>query len=109
MADSEPGYCNEDSAEYEFDEEEDCGPSDDDSEGEGVAPPAKKMRELSPPSYAASAASAAAAAAAAPLGASGARIIGALYNVLRANNQQYGCASICNGGGGASAVIIERL
>ena len=44
-----------------------------------------------------------------PLGASGARIIGSLYNVLRANNARIGCASICNGGGGASAVIIERL
>ena len=44
-----------------------------------------------------------------PLGASGARIIGALHNVLRTKNKQFGCASICNGGGGASAVIIERL
>ena len=44
-----------------------------------------------------------------PIGSSGARLIGTLYNVLKANNATFGCASICNGGGGASAVIIERL
>eukprot|EP01034_Spumella_vulgaris_P031614 gene31614-39054_t len=44
-----------------------------------------------------------------PIGASGARIIGALYNVLKENNATIGCASICNGGGGASAIVIERL
>lgn len=44
-----------------------------------------------------------------PLGCSGLRIIGSLYNVLKTKNAKYGCASICNGGGGASAVIIERL
>jgi acetyl-CoA C-acetyltransferase len=42
-----------------------------------------------------------------PLGASGARIIVTLINVLRANNAKYGAAGICNGGGGASAMVIE--
>lgn len=44
-----------------------------------------------------------------PLGNSGARIIVTLLNVLNQNNAQYGAAGICNGGGGASAVVIERL
>lgn len=44
-----------------------------------------------------------------PIGCSGARIMGTLYHVLKANDASVGCASICNGGGGASAVIIERL
>ena len=44
-----------------------------------------------------------------PLGASGARIIVTLINVLKANNARYGAACICNGGGGASAIVIERL
>ena len=44
-----------------------------------------------------------------PLGASGARIIVTLINVLKANNARYGAAGICNGGGGASAMVIERL
>jgi len=44
-----------------------------------------------------------------PLGASGARIIGALCSVLRQRDATIGCASICNGGGGASAMILERL
>jgi acetyl-CoA C-acetyltransferase len=44
-----------------------------------------------------------------PIGASGARIIGALYGVLKANDAAIGCASICNGGGAASAIVIERL
>ena len=44
-----------------------------------------------------------------PLGSSGARIIVTLLNVLNQNNAQYGAAGICNGGGGASAVVIERL
>jgi acetyl-CoA C-acetyltransferase len=43
------------------------------------------------------------------LGSSGSRIIGTLYYVLKANNATIGCASICNGGGGASAIVIERL
>mmetsp|Transcript_19873 Transcript_19873/g.45313 ORF Transcript_19873/g.45313 Transcript_19873/m.45313 type:complete len:397 (-) Transcript_19873:730-1920(-) len=44
-----------------------------------------------------------------PIGMSGARIIGTLYNVLKHKDSTIGCASICNGGGGASAIIIERL
>lgn len=44
-----------------------------------------------------------------PIGVSGARILGALYGVLKAKDATIGCASICNGGGGASAVIIERM
>lgn len=44
-----------------------------------------------------------------PIGNSGARIIGTLYNVLKDRDASIGCASICNGGGGASAIIIERL
>jgi acetyl-CoA C-acetyltransferase len=44
-----------------------------------------------------------------PIGMSGNRIILSLINVLRKNNGTIGMASICNGGGGASAVIIERL
>eukprot|EP00599_Poterioochromonas_sp_BG-1_P010021 CAMPEP_0173152592 /NCGR_PEP_ID=MMETSP1105-20130129/12335_1 /TAXON_ID=2985 /ORGANISM="Ochromonas sp., Strain BG-1" /LENGTH=413 /DNA_ID=CAMNT_0014068323 /DNA_START=36 /DNA_END=1277 /DNA_ORIENTATION=- len=44
-----------------------------------------------------------------PIGSSGARIIGTLYNVLKAKDATIGCASICNGGGGASAIVIERL
>lgn len=44
-----------------------------------------------------------------PLGASGARVIVTLINVLRQNNARYGAAGICNGGGGATALVIERL
>ncbi|MCD6556230.1 MAG: thiolase family protein, partial [Bacteroidales bacterium] len=44
-----------------------------------------------------------------PLGASGARIIVTLINVLKQNGGKYGVASLCNGGGGASAVVIEML
>jgi acetyl-CoA C-acetyltransferase len=44
-----------------------------------------------------------------PIGMSGARIIATLYNVLKQKDATFGCASICNGGGGASAVVIERL
>lgn len=43
-----------------------------------------------------------------PLGCSGARIIVTLLNVLEQNNGRIGAAAICNGGGGASSVIIER-
>jgi acetyl-CoA C-acetyltransferase len=43
-----------------------------------------------------------------PLGASGARIIVTLINVLEQNNGRIGAAAICNGGGGASAIVIER-
>lgn len=41
-----------------------------------------------------------------PLGASGARIIGTLMTALKSQNKKTGCASICNGGGGASAIIL---
>jgi len=44
-----------------------------------------------------------------PLGCSGARIIVTLINVLKQNNAKYGAAGICNGGGGASAMVIENL
>ena len=44
-----------------------------------------------------------------PLGCSGARIIVTLINVLKANNARYGAAGICNGGGGASAMVIESM
>lgn len=44
-----------------------------------------------------------------PLGASGARIIVTLCNVLNQNKKRFGLAAICNGGGGASSIIIERL
>ena len=44
-----------------------------------------------------------------PLGASGARIIVTLLNVLEQNNAKTGAAAICNGGGGASAMVIERM
>lgn len=44
-----------------------------------------------------------------PLGASGARITVTLINVLKQNNAKIGVAALCNGGGGASAVVIEAL
>jgi acetyl-CoA C-acetyltransferase len=44
-----------------------------------------------------------------PLGASGARIIVTLLNVLQQNKGKFGVAGICNGGGGASAIVIENL
>jgi acetyl-CoA C-acetyltransferase len=44
-----------------------------------------------------------------PLGCSGARIIVTLLNVLEQNNGKVGAAAICNGGGGASAIVIERI
>ncbi len=44
-----------------------------------------------------------------PLGASGARIITTLIQVLKQNKGKYGVAAICNGGGGASAVVIENV
>jgi acetyl-CoA C-acetyltransferase len=43
-----------------------------------------------------------------PLGASGARILVTLIHVLRQHNARYGAAGICNGGGGASAIVIEN-
>ncbi|MBN8689108.1 MAG: acetyl-CoA C-acyltransferase [Chitinophagales bacterium] len=44
-----------------------------------------------------------------PLGCSGARIIVTLLHVLKANQAKYGAAGICNGGGGASAMVIENI
>lgn len=44
-----------------------------------------------------------------PLGASGARIIVTLINVLKQNGGKFGGAAICNGGGGASAMVIENI
>ncbi|KAG0173447.1 erg10, acetyl-CoA C-acetyltransferase [Apophysomyces sp. BC1034] len=44
-----------------------------------------------------------------PLGCSGARVIVTLASVLKQKGAKYGAAGICNGGGGASAVVIERL
>jgi len=44
-----------------------------------------------------------------PLGASGARIVTTLINVLKQNKAKYGAAGICNGGGGASAMVIENV
>ncbi|HRG37777.1 MAG TPA: acetyl-CoA C-acyltransferase [Bacteroidia bacterium] len=44
-----------------------------------------------------------------PIGASGARIITTLLSVLKQEGGKYGVAAICNGGGGASAIVIENL
>jgi acetyl-CoA C-acetyltransferase len=44
-----------------------------------------------------------------PLGCSGARIIVTLIHILKQNNAKYGAAGICNGGGGASAMVIENI
>lgn len=44
-----------------------------------------------------------------PLGASGARIIVTLINVLKQNKGKYGVAGLCNGGGGASSVVLEMM
>jgi acetyl-CoA C-acetyltransferase len=44
-----------------------------------------------------------------PLGCSGARIVVTLIHILKQNNARYGAAGICNGGGGASAMVIENL
>jgi acetyl-CoA C-acetyltransferase len=44
-----------------------------------------------------------------PLGASGARITITLANILKQNNSSIGVAGICNGGGGASAIVIEKM
>ena len=44
-----------------------------------------------------------------PLGASGARIVTTLCHVLAQNNGTYGLATLCNGGGGASAIIVKRM
>ena len=44
-----------------------------------------------------------------PLGASGARIVATLVNVLHQKNGEFGAIGICNGGGGASAIVVQRL
>jgi acetyl-CoA C-acetyltransferase len=44
-----------------------------------------------------------------PLGSSGCRIVGNLLNILNNNNSKLGCATICNGGGGATSVLIENI
>ncbi|MEQ9467201.1 MAG: acetyl-CoA C-acyltransferase [Ekhidna sp.] len=44
-----------------------------------------------------------------PLGTSGARIIATLINVLNKKGGKIGCAGICNGGGGASAIVVEKV
>ncbi|HAD34413.1 MAG TPA: acetyl-CoA C-acetyltransferase, partial [Chitinophagaceae bacterium] len=43
-----------------------------------------------------------------PLGSSGSRILVTLIHVLQQNSGRYGVVGICNGGGGASSVVIER-
>jgi acetyl-CoA C-acetyltransferase len=44
-----------------------------------------------------------------PLGCSGARIVTTLTNILHQKGGKYGLAAICNGGGGASAIVIEKI
>ena len=44
-----------------------------------------------------------------PLGSSGSRIVVTLINVLKQNNGKIGVAGICNGGGGASAIVIKSI
>lgn len=44
-----------------------------------------------------------------PIGASGARIVATLLGVLKAKNGKIGCVGICNGGGGASAMVVQSL
>jgi len=44
-----------------------------------------------------------------PLGASGARIVTTLNHVLHQNNAEIGCATLCNGGGGASAIVLQKV
>ena len=44
-----------------------------------------------------------------PVGVSGARIVATLTSVLNNKGAKYGVAAICNGGGGASAIVIEKL
>jgi acetyl-CoA C-acetyltransferase len=44
-----------------------------------------------------------------PLGSSGSRILVTLLHVLKQQNARYGAAGICNGGGGASAIVVERI
>lgn len=44
-----------------------------------------------------------------PIGASGARILVTLLNVLRVRGGRYGVAAICNGGGGASGLLVDAM
>ncbi|MEP5047989.1 MAG: acetyl-CoA C-acetyltransferase, partial [Balneola sp.] len=44
-----------------------------------------------------------------PIGCSGARIVVTLLHALKRTGGKYGCAGICNGGGGASALVVEML
>jgi len=44
-----------------------------------------------------------------PLGSSGSRIVVSLIHVLQQNSAQIGLAAICNGGGGASALVVKRV
>ena len=44
-----------------------------------------------------------------PLGSSGSRILVTLINVLHQNDGKYGLLGICNGGGGASSVVVEKV
>jgi len=44
-----------------------------------------------------------------PLGASGARIVTTLNHALHQNNAEIGCATLCNGGGGASAIVLQKV
>ena len=44
-----------------------------------------------------------------PIGASGARIVVTLLSVLERHGGSVGCAAICNGGGGATALVVERM
>jgi len=44
-----------------------------------------------------------------PIGCSGARIVTTLVHILKQNGKRYGCAAICNGGGGATAIIVENI
>lgn len=44
-----------------------------------------------------------------PLGCSGARILVTLLGVLKQKNGKYGVGGVCNGGGGASALVVELL
>jgi len=44
-----------------------------------------------------------------PIGSSGARLVATLVHHLHQTKAKYGCAAICNGGGGASAIVIERI
>ena len=44
-----------------------------------------------------------------PIGMSGARILLSLINVLKRNNGKLGIAAICNGGGGATAILVKNM